>query len=242
MPPPPQPQPQDPALESGALLAGQPAQAFPDQDHDAHIEAHLALVQMGLVALNPMLVGAIAGHVFQHVSFKSQKMAEEQLQQEAMAAYQKQGADLGGQIGMAAQSGQLPVDQAMAQLMAIPTTIQPQMPTPQQIDARKASIQAQLIAEIVPRLSPPSPNQGNDPLVAIRMQELAIKDKEVQNRSEIDQAKLALEDRKLEQRAVSDAARMEVQEQISDDRVQVARERIAANIGQTMMKSTLQGQ
>lgn len=242
LPPPPQPQPQDPAMESGALLAGQPAQAFPDQDHDAHIEAHLALVQMGLVALNPMLVGAIAGHVFQHVSFKSQKMAEEQLQQEAMSAYQQQGADLGGQIGMAAQSGQLPVDQAMAQLMAIPTTIQPQMPTPEQIDARKATIQAQLIAEIVPRLSPPSPDQGNDPLVAIRMQELAIKDKEVQNRAEVDQAKLALEDRKLEQRAVSDAARMEVQEQISDDRVQVARERIAANLGQAMMKNTLQGQ
>lgn len=242
LPPPPPPQPQDVATESGALLAGQPAQAFPEQDHDAHIEGHLALIQMSLIALNPMLVGAISAHVFQHISFKSQKMAEEQLQQEAMQAYQQQGADMGKQIGIAAQSGQIPFDQALGQMMNIPMMVQPQMPTPEQLETRKAQIQAQLITEIIPRLSPPTPDQGNDPLVAIRMQELAIRDKEVEGRSESDRQRLELENKKLEQRASSDAARLDIQEQVATDRTQVARERIAAQLGQAVIKNNLLGQ
>jgi hypothetical protein len=145
-----------------------------------------------------------------------------------MQAYQQQGAELGGQIGMAAQSGQMPMDMAMGQMMQIPTMIQPQMPTPEQVQARTSQLQAQLIAEIIPMLSAPAPDQGSDPLVAIRMQELGIKSQEVQNRTKNEQEKLALEQQKLQQQAVSDASRIELQEQVSNDRVQVARERIAA--------------
>ena len=228
LPPPPQPQPTDAALEGGALLMGQGAQAFPDQDHDSHIQAHIAIAKMGIVAVNPMIVAGLAAHVLQHISFKSQQMAQQQLQQEAMQAYQQQGAELGGQIGMAAQSGQMPMDMAMGQMMQIPTMIQPQMPTPEQVQARTSQIQAQLIAEIIPMLSAPAPDQGSDPLVAIRMQELGIKSQEVQNRTKNEQEKLALEQQKLQQQAVSDASRIELQEQVSNDRVQVARERIAA--------------
>jgi hypothetical protein len=60
------------------------------------------------------------------------------------------------------------------------------------------------------------------------MQELAIKSQEVQNRTKNDQEKLALDQKKLQQQAVSDASRIELQEQVSNDRVQVARERISA--------------
>jgi hypothetical protein len=116
----------------------------------------------------------------------------------------------------------------MGQMMQIPTMIQPQMPTPEQIQTRVSQIQAQLIAEILPMLSAPPPDQGGDPLVAIRMQELAIKSQEVQNRTKNDQEKLALDQKKLQQQAVSDASRIELQEQVSNDRVQVARERISA--------------
>ncbi|CAB4190555.1 hypothetical protein UFOVP1202_65 [uncultured Caudovirales phage] len=237
LPIPPQPQPTDAALEGAAMLTGQGAQAFPNQDHDSHIQSHLAIAKMGLVAMNPMLVAGITAHILQHISFKSQTMAQEQLQQEAMQAYQQQGAQMGGQIGMAAQSGQMPLEAAMGQMMQIPTMIQPQMPTPEQIQSRVSQIQAQLISQLIPMLSPPPPDPGSDPLVAIRMQELALKNQDTQNKAKNDQDRLALDQKKLEQQAVSDSSRLEVQEQVSNDRVQVARERIAAG----MMKDQNKG-
>jgi hypothetical protein len=48
LPPPPQPQPTDPAIENARGLSGQLLQAFPEQDHDAHIMAHVVLMQTPL--------------------------------------------------------------------------------------------------------------------------------------------------------------------------------------------------
>ena len=41
LPPPPPNAPKDPSLENIDALAGKPFQAFPGQDHSAHITAHL---------------------------------------------------------------------------------------------------------------------------------------------------------------------------------------------------------
>ena len=230
LPVPPQPQPVDAALEGAAFLTGQPAQAFPDQDHDSHIMAHVAMAKMSLVAMNPLVLSGITSHILQHISFKSQIMAQQQMQQEAMQAFQQKGAEMGAQIGLDMQSGQLDPNQGMNQLMQIPSMAQPTPPSPQEVQARVSQIQAQLIAEILPQLSPPAPDPGSDPLVAIRMQELQLRGQEVQNSAKVDAAKLENDRRKLEQQASSDASRIEVQQQVSDDRVQVARERIAAGM------------
>lgn len=221
LPPPPEPQPADPAMESGMLIQGQIPQAFPQQDHDAHIEAHLALMQMPVFAMTPLLMGILSAHVFQHVSFKAREIVEKEVQ----TLRQQQGAQMGAQIGLAAQNGQIAIPQAlqqMGQLAALP----PQF-TPEQVEARVAQVQAELLAQIAPRLAPQN-GPNSDPLVMIRMQELALKDKELAQRKEEADKKVALENKKILQRSVSDAARIEVQEQVSDDRVQVARERIAA--------------
>ena len=233
LPPPPQPQPIDPAMESGPLLMGQGAQAFPQQDHDAHITAHLALVKLPMVSMNPPILAGIASHIFQHVFFKSQQMAQQQLQQQAMEAYKQQSADMGMQIGTAAQMDQISIPEAFQQLGQLPAMVQPVMPTPEQVQALAAQIQAQLITQIVPMLAPQQ--QGEDPLVAIRMQELALRGQELTNKAKMDEERIALDTKKAQQRAAADAARIDVQEQISEDRVQVARERIAAQMASKLL-------
>src|SRR6056297_957321 len=70
LPPPPQPQPVDPAMENSALLMGQPAQAFPQQNHDAHIKAHVALMMTSLIQDNPQALAMFYSHVQQHISFE----------------------------------------------------------------------------------------------------------------------------------------------------------------------------
>jgi hypothetical protein len=121
------------------------------------------------------------------------------------------------------------LQQQIGQIAALP----PQF-TPDQVEARVAQVLAELMAEIAPQLSPPQ-GQNQDPLVMIRMQELALKDKELAQRQDVDQKKLSLESKKILQRATSDAARIEVQEQVSEDRTQIARERIAAQQQQAAM-------
>lgn len=220
LPQPPQPQPMDPAMESGMLIQGQVPQAFPEQDHDAHIMMHLSMMKMGIVSMTPLLTGIVSAHIFQHLSLKAREMVEA----EVMQLRQQAGAQMGAQIGLAAQNGQIPLPDALQQIGQL--AAMPQQFTPEQVEARVAQVLAELAAEIMPQLSPQT--QENDPLVMIRMQELALKDKELGQRKEADDKKLAIENKKILQRSVSDAARIEVQEQVSDDRVQVARERIAA--------------
>lgn len=228
LPLPPEPQPMDPAMESGLLIQGQMPQAFPQQDHDAHIQSHLALLQMGIISMTPLLIGVISAHIFQHLSLKAREMVDAELAQ----LRQQQGAQMGAQIGLAAQNGQITLPAAMQQIGQL-GAMPPQF-TPDQVEARVSQVLAGLMAEIAPKLSPPQ-GQNQDPLVMIRMQELALKDKELGQRKEFEDKKMAMEGKKLLQRSTSDAARIEVQEQVSEDRTQIARERIAAQQEQARM-------
>ena len=123
------------------------------------------------------------------------------------------------QAMMMAQTG------AMDPMMAQQQMQQAQQVNPDQTEARVAQIEAQLVQELTAMLGPP-PSQQQDPLVAIRQQELQIKAEESDRRAMTDQMKLTLDQEKLRQQAMTDAAKLELTEQIADDRADVNRERI----------------
>jgi hypothetical protein len=202
-PPPPPPQPMDPAMENGGLLSGAVPQAFPKQDHDAHIQSHMALISLPVFQANPAALGGIFTHVLQHISLKARAMVEMEF------------IDMQQQLQMAAQMNPTPELQMRAQQMA------------QEMESRVAQVEARMIQEIMPAMAAPGQNDpASDPLVQIRMQELAIRQMEAQNKAQLDEAKLDLERLKAQQRAVTDSARLELQEQIADDRNDVNMERI----------------
>ena len=203
LPPPPQPQPTDPSIESARALAGQILQAFEQQDHDAHIATHTAMIMSPIVQATPSVYGMLVSHCLEHIAFKARAMATQEIQQnmEQMATLAQVGA----------------IDPRMAQ-------VQPQIP-PDQIEARVAQIQAQLTAQFLQSLQPPQEGQ-QDPLVAIRQQELMIRASENERQAALDRERMALEQQKLQQRAATDAARIESQEDIADQRAAVNLERI----------------
>ena len=59
LPPPAPVQPMDPSMEHIMALAGKPFQAFPGQDHRAHITAHLNFMSTNMVRNNPAVMAAI---------------------------------------------------------------------------------------------------------------------------------------------------------------------------------------
>jgi len=68
------PKPSDPAIENSNAMKMMPLKAFPEQDHDAHIGAHIAFMQTRMVQVNPAVYGALQAHIMEHISFKARAL------------------------------------------------------------------------------------------------------------------------------------------------------------------------
>tara|TARA_R100000458_G_scaffold41365_1_gene39036 strand:- start:173 stop:2656 length:2484 start_codon:yes stop_codon:yes gene_type:complete len=209
LPPPPQPQPTDPAIENARALAGELLQVFPEQNHDAHILVHTTFMQTPLVATSPQVMGTFYSHLQEHIAHKARAMVEKEVNEAA------QGLQEGVQQGT--------IDPVTGQTYM--NELEQGSTDPASIEERVAQIEVQLMKEVMAAVAPPQQVQ-EDPLVKIRMQELAIKQQQAKNDADVEQAKLQLEQMKMQQRAATDSARLELQEEIADDRNQVNRERI----------------
>jgi hypothetical protein len=219
-PPPPPPQPQDPAIENGLLIGGQTPQAFAQQDHDAHLTAHIALLEIPMLQNAPPVLSALFTHTLQHVSFKAREQVDKELAQITAQPQQQM-----QQLQLMAQAGAVDPMVAQQQMAAL----QQQGPTqftPEQIESRVAQVEEEMIKDLMLKLSYSPEGDQEDPLVKIRMQELSIKQMEAQHKAAMDQANLELEGARLEQRAVTDAARLDLQEEVADNRNAVNQERI----------------
>ena len=70
LPPEEEVQPKDPVLENMDVLNNIPLQAFPQQNHDAHIDAHSAFLENPMIQENPQAVAALQAHIQQHQALK----------------------------------------------------------------------------------------------------------------------------------------------------------------------------
>ena len=84
LPPPPPNMPKDPAIEHIDAMAMKPFQAFPGQDHRAHITAHLNFMASNFVRNNPSITAALEKNIMEHISL----MAQEQVQLEFAQEFQ----------------------------------------------------------------------------------------------------------------------------------------------------------
>jgi hypothetical protein len=85
LPPPAQPMPMDPALEHILAISLKPFQAFPGQDHKAHIDAHLNFMSLAMVQNNPGAMASLQKNILEHISI----MAQEQVQIEFVRELQE---------------------------------------------------------------------------------------------------------------------------------------------------------
>ncbi len=76
------PQPIDPASENTAALQMQLPKAFSQQNHDAHIAAHMAFIKTRMVQSNPQVYALLQGHISEHVSLKAKQQVSEAFSQQ----------------------------------------------------------------------------------------------------------------------------------------------------------------
>ena len=203
--PPPTPMPIDAGTENSGFMMGGPAQAFPQQNHQAHIDAHRSLFLTDIVKGTPPLQGGIISHMMQHLQFMATEMAQEQLPEELRVQME--------QLSQAVASGQVPQEQVQ--------------PMQQQMNDMTEQYSAPILAQLTQELLM-SIGQGSDedPLVAIRQRELELRDKEI----DMDQAQFEAKERARENEKLLETEiakqRINTQRDINDEKMDLAIQRL----------------
>jgi hypothetical protein len=183
LPPPMQPQPMDPALENIMAINGKPFQAFPGQDHKAHIDAHLSFMSISMVQNNPGAMMSLQKNILEHISF----MAQEQIQLEFVEEMQEMQM-IQQQIGPMMQNPQMMQQNPQAMQMA-----QRVQQITSQIESRKAKLIAEMMIDYAKEEDKISSEVGGDPLLKLKSRELDLKAKADQEKSENQEARLDLD-------------------------------------------------
>ena len=147
-----QPTPKDPALEHIDALGGKQFQAFPGQDHRAHITAHLNFMATNIARNNPMVMASLEKNIFEHISLMSQEQIELEFRDELIQLQQMQ--------QMAQQNPQMGQQAMMMQ---------------QKIEARKAQLIAEMMEEFMNEEKKITSQFDNDPIAKLRSRELDLR-------------------------------------------------------------------
>ena len=157
------PQPKDPALEHIAALAGQPFQAFPGQDHRAHITSHLSFMATNIAKNAPPLMAALEKNIFEHISVMSQEQVEVEFRNEMQQLQQ-----MGLQIQQMGQQNPQIVQQMQIQAKMLG----------EKIEARKAQLIADAMEEFLKEEQQINSLLSNDPVAMLRSRELDLRAQE----------------------------------------------------------------
>jgi hypothetical protein len=162
--------PKDPVSENMAIINGKPVKAFIYQDHQAHIQVHMAAMQdpkiMQIVGQNPQaqtIQAAAMAHINEHIAFEYRKQMEEQLG-----------------VPLPNPDETLPEDVEL-ELSRLTAAAAQKLLAKDQAEAQQQQIQ----------------QQQQDPLIQMQQQELAIKQQEVQIKAQKTQADIEIEHMKM---------------------------------------------
>jgi len=164
--------PTDPVSENMDIINGKPVKAFIYQDHEAHIQTHMALTKdpqvMEIMGKSPNAQKAIAemaAHVQEHLAFQYRLEIEK---------------ELGVELPTPEESLPEDIEFRISRLVA---------PAAAQLSGKSQKEQQMKQAE----------EQLKDPVIQMQMQELKIKEQDVQRKAQADMAKIQLDMQKLEQ-------------------------------------------
>jgi len=180
--------PKDPVTENMAILNGKPVKAFIYQDHQAHIQVHMAAIQdpkmAQLIGQNPQaqnIQAAAMAHINEHVAFAYRKQIEEQL-----------GVPLPDMDEVLPQDVEVQISQLMAQAAG-------KLLAKDQGEAQQQQIQQQQQDPII---------QMQQQELQLKAQEVQIKAQQVQMQNQLDQQRIELEKLKIVSQEKIEGARI----------------------------------
>ena len=199
------PQPKDPALEHIDALGGKQYQAFPGQDHRAHITAHLNFMGTNIARNNPMILASLEKNIFEHISLMSQEQLEIEFRDELVQLQQ-----------MTAMAQQQPQNQQIQQQI---------MMMQQKLEARKAQLIAEMMEEYMNEENKIIGDYGNDPIAKLRARELDLKAQENARREREGKDKMDLDKMKAMMNQSNQEEKLEQNEELANLRADTSIEK-----------------
>jgi len=199
LPPPPPPVPKDPALEHIDAMAMKPFQAYRNQDHRAHITAHMNFMATNFARNNPPIMAALEKNIFEHISLMAQEHIELEFAKQIMEMQQAQ------QQGLQGPEAQ----QRMQQLNL-------------QMEARKAVLIAEYTAEFMEQEKQITSMLDSDPLIKLKAQELDLKAMENFRKQEETTERINLDKTKLMQNRDLTEQKLEQNEDLAEMRAETS--------------------
>tara|TARA_R100001591_G_scaffold90923_1_gene96797 strand:- start:4004 stop:6565 length:2562 start_codon:yes stop_codon:yes gene_type:complete len=210
--------PKDPVTENMDFINGKPAKAFAYQDHEAHIQTHLAGMRdpkiMELMAQAPnqqAIMGAVSAHIAEHLAFQYRIEIEKQLGIELPSA-----------------DVELP-PQVEAKLSSLVAQAAEQL-----LNMNRAEAQQQQQAA-----------QAQDPVLQLKQRELALEEQEAASKAQIDQqkvqnqaAKIAQDQARAEMRQMLELLKIEAAKEQTKMKIDSAEKIAGAEIGANIVGST----
>jgi hypothetical protein len=202
LPPPPPNQPKDPALEHIDAMGQKAFQAFPGQDHRAHVTAHLNFMASNFVRNNPSITAALEKNIMEHISLMAQEQVQLEFPQEMQMLPQLQ--------QMAVQN-----PQAQQQLQQIS----------QNIEARKALLIADMTEDFMKEEKQITSQFDHDPLLKLKQREVDLKAMEAERKVKEDEARINLDRAKMLQAKDINDKKLEQNEDLAQLRADTAIEK-----------------
>jgi hypothetical protein len=199
LPPPAPNAPMDPSMEHINALAGKPFQAFPGQDHQAHITAHLNFMSTNMVRNNPAIMAAIQKNILEHISI----MAQEQVQLEFREQMQEM--------------------MQLQQMAAMNPQVQQQLQSmTNQVEARKAVLVAEMTEEFMKEEKKITSQFDSDPLLKLKSREVDLRAMENERKRDYDKAQIDIAKSRLMQQGDIAEDKMEQNEDLAKLRAGVS--------------------
>jgi len=173
LPVPKQPAPVNPAKENQNALIGQALQAFAGQDHQAHIQSHLAVLSTPTVQSSMAVAAVLQGHIQEHIGM----LAEAKAQEEVMSQLSPEQQQMMQQDPNMQQQMQAQIQNVASQLIAEMIEQYAQAVTPPPQEDPLVTIRQQELAikgadvqrkgeEFEQKLQQDQQNERNDALIA----------------------------------------------------------------------------
>ena len=228
LPPPAQPMPMDPALEHILAISLKPFQAFPGQDHKAHIDAHLNFMSLAMVQNNPGAMASLQKNILEHISI----MAQEQVQIEFVRELQEV-----QQIQMMMQQMGAMNPAMMGGMQQNPQMMQAQQRLQQivnAIESRKAILIAEMTKDYAEEEQKITGEYGADPLLKLKSRELDLRAKENERRKEYEQDRINLDKMKAMMNQQNQEEKLQQNEELASLRAGVSLAK--SGMGNTQIK------
>ena len=205
LPPPAPPQPMDPSMEHIQAMAGKKFQAFPKQDHKAHIDAHLNFMGTSMVRNNPTIASLVQKNILEHISLMAQEQIQLEFAKELVQLQQMQ-----------VQMQQ----QAMTGMPAQPNPMMEQLQVA--IESRKSKLIAEMTKDFMEEERKINSAEDVDPLVKLKSREIELRAMENERKKDEGEQKLDIERAKLVQDQVNFDEKMDQNESLAGLRAGVS--------------------